>query len=103
MSFQRVTKRTQIEYENLLKEKGELGLFKYLLGRGVIERADFAFPEIMMLDKAEAFFSLARRTGNQNHFQIGIILRKAAHRLYLENKKNNNDYPTNMRFLNLVK
>ncbi len=99
----KVTTRTCEEYESILRSRGEAGLYKYALGLGVINRVDYAFTEVMLLDKSDAFFSLARGTGNDNYFVIGRVLRKAAHRLYRYAHKDNEEHPVNGRFLNLVK
>ena len=99
----RVTKREQANMESLLKERGEEGLFRHAIGHCVLNRIDYIFPEILLLDRADAFFSLARSTDNENFFLIGKILRKAAHKLYRTNHKSIKDHPTNMRFLNRVK
>lgn len=99
----KVTRRTREEYERLLSSRGEAGFYRYILGRGVIERVDYAFPEVLLLDRAEAFFAMARSTGNVQYFVIGRLLRKAAHRLYYNSRKSNIEHPINRRFLNIVK
>lgn len=99
----RVTKRIRDEYETLLKDAGEAKFFSHVFKSGVSARRHFDHPENMMLDQAEAFFALFRTTGNRNYFTIGKLLRRAAHKLYRDSKKNVQNYPSNKRFLDSVK
>ena len=99
----RVTKRIRDEYEALLKDVGESRFYSHVLGTGVLSRRHFEHPENMLLDQSEAFFILFRSTGNRNYFRIGRILRRAAHKLYLQSRKTDYFYPLNRRFLNIVR
>lgn len=99
----KVTKRIQDEYENLLKNVGEDKFLSHIFVNGVSARRHYEYPEITMLEQAEAFFSLFRTTGDYNYFTIGKVLRKGAHKLYRDGKKKNPNYPVNKKFLDLVK
>ena len=99
----KVTKRIQDEYETLLRDVGEDRFFTHVFGNGVSARRHYEYPEITMLEQAEAFFSLFRTTGDYNCFIIGKILRRAAHRLYRDGRSKNPEYPINKKFLNSIK
>jgi hypothetical protein len=99
----RITRSIRQDYETLLKNIGEVKFYRRVLGSGVIAAHENAHPEIMMLDQAEDFFALYRRTGNNNYFTIGKILRRASHTLYREFGRNVDEFPRNARFLNVVK
>ena len=98
----RVTKRVREEYETLLGNVGETKFYTHILGTGVLSRKHFEYPECMMLEQSEAFFALFRTTGNSNYFTIGKILRRAAHKLYRDSRRNNPEYPKNKKFLDLI-
>lgn len=89
-------------YEKSFKSLGAIKFYNKILGDGVLERNNCDYPEIELLNRAEDFFSLARRTGNDNYFCIGKILRKAAHRLYRDGQRRNSEYPVNTRFLRII-
>lgn len=99
----RLAKKLKQEYENLLISKGEEYFYKYAVGSGFMDRSNYERSEILMLDRAEAFFILFRQTGNDNYFTIGRILRKAAHRLYRNRIQSMEEPEVNARFLYLVK
>ena len=100
----RITGRIKQDYETLLTSTGEGRFYKHVLGSAVIAKYESGHPEIVMLDQAEDFFALYRRTGNENYFTIGRLLRRASHRLYREfNREDDKDFPVNRRFLNVVK
>lgn len=102
MATVRVTKKTLANYERCLKDKGELGLYCSIVGEGFNSRVHNTRPEVTILDRSDAFFALYRRTGNEDYFIIGKVLRRAAHRLYRQFNKMEIDRPINGRFLNLV-
>lgn len=95
------------EYVTIYRSQGSDKLFRHAVGRGVITATYIAFPEIILLDRSEEFFALYRTTGDIELFEIGVILRRAAHKIYREfckiYKKNDLLYPVNNRFLNIVK
>jgi hypothetical protein len=99
----RVTKRIRDEYETLLKNVGESKFYHNVFVAGVLARKRFEYPENMILDQSEAFFSLFRSTGNSNYFTIGRLLRRAAHRLYRDGHRKNTEYQNNKRFLYIVR
>ena len=103
MSVKRISEVQVKTYLEMLLEHGEDGLYRKAVGSGIIRYAsDIKNPEIELLDLAEAFFTLYRRTGDELHFTIGKVLRRAAHTLYRKLQK---DYSKeiNVRFLNVVR
>ena len=99
----RITRKIKQDYETLLKNVGELKFYRRVLGSCIISAHENEHPEIMMLDQAEDFFALYRRTGNDNYFTIGKILRRASHTLYREFHRSTDEFPRNARFLNVIK
>ncbi len=99
----RLNQRAKLEYEKLLEKEGGEKFYRHVLGAGLISRTETCHPEILMLDISEAFFSLYRQTGQDKHFLIGKLLRRAAHKLYAEFGKSVENYPKNERFIRLVK
>jgi len=89
-------------YVALLKNKGEDGLYRHIIGTGVMRSVKVANPEIELLDMAEAFFTKFRREGIDEYFVIGKILRRAAHKLYRQFLHINKEKQVNKRFLNVV-
>ena len=98
----RITKSVKEQYEALLDKEGEYKFYRHVLGQGFISRHRFDDPDLMMLDQSDAFFCLFRRTGNEKHFVIAKLLRRAAHKLYREFRRINDERPKNSRFLQLV-
>ena len=99
----KITKRIQTEYETLLKQVGEISFYNNILETGRASRRHYEFPEIIMLEQSESFFSLFRTTGDANYFTIGKLLRRCAHKLYRDGKKKNPEYPVNKKFLHSIK
>lgn len=90
-------------YITLLKRKGEEGLYRHIFGTGIMRSTKIENPEVEILDMSEAFFTLYRRSGKEDYFIIGKVLRKAAHALYRQFLRINKDKKINIRFLNIVK
>lgn len=97
----RISSQIQKEYESLLKDKGAKGFCSYIYASGINARKRLDDPDLMMLDQSEAFFSSFRRTGNQNFFVIGVLLRRVAHKLYREFLRKGLRQP-NKRFLQSI-
>lgn len=95
-------KDTIASYTKLLKLKGEEGLYRYVVGSGIIRATEIKSPEIELLDLSDSFFCLYRSSGKDEHFIIGKVLRRAAHRLYRQFLKINKDKQINSKFLNMV-
>jgi len=91
------------KYSKLLKNKGVDGIYRHVVAIGIINSVNVQNPEIEILDTAEAFFSLYRRTGENAYFEIARTLRKAAHKIYREFLRINSNKEINMRFLNVVR
>jgi len=94
-------------YLLVYKNNGEEKLFKHVIGNAILISTRVPYPEILLLDQSDEFFVMFRRTGDNNYFEIGRVLRRAAHKIYREfaktYKNNNLDYPINAKFLNIVK
>jgi hypothetical protein len=99
----RITNRIRDEYEALFKNVGEGKFYGHVLGSGALARNHLEYPEIAMIDQSDGFFALYRATGNIIYFNIGRVLRRAAHKLYREGRKKNPNYPVNKRFITIVK
>lgn len=56
-----IRKVTEDKYLNLLRAKGEAGLYKYSIGNGIIMSVRVKNPDIELLDMSEGFFCLYRR------------------------------------------
>lgn len=93
----RIPKKLADSYELTFLAKGEKGFYKHILGITHINSDEL--KELALLDQSEAFFAMARSTGNDNYFTIGTILRRAAHRLYRVYNKGGQ----NSRFLRMIK
>jgi hypothetical protein len=97
----RISPRIKDEYEILLKEEGADRFYFHILNNGFVAKYNHKNPEVMMLNQSDSFFSLFRTTGNINFFTIGVLLRKAAHKLYRDFRRKKTA-PINRRFLQIV-
>lgn len=98
-----IPQNIQKEYEKLFLKIGEMRFFNYIFTNGLSSKKYSEHPENIILDQSECFFSLFRSTGNENFFIIGKILRRVAHKLYRHYKKLYSIYPTNAKFLQIIK
>ena len=85
----------------LLKNKGEVGLYRQFVGKGIISSIDIIHPDIETLNLSDSFFSLYRSTGTKEYFIIAKALRKAAHTIYRQLLRLNKN-TINPRFLNVL-
>src|SRR5689334_14870938 len=103
MTIKQINKDLQIKYLNMLHQLGENGLFRRAVGTGLIESENINDPDLEILNLADAFFALHRRTGDENYFTIAKVLRRAAHVIYRELMRQNKDKKPNFqRFLNVI-
>lgn len=86
-------------YVNLLKSRGINNTYKYLIESDMLFDFDSKYP-LEMLEVSQGFFSLYRTSGNNDYFELGKVLRRAAHTLYRRNLIKNKII--NNKFLNLV-
>lgn len=90
-------------YISLLEERGEAGLYKFIVGNGIVQFASGSKnPDVDLLEISDCFFSLYRSSGEYNYFVVGKILRRGAHTIYRKLLKSKNR-PVNNKFLNIVK
>jgi hypothetical protein len=89
-------------YVVLLNNKGEDGLYRHVVGTGVMRSVKVPNPDLEILDMSEAFFTLFRRNGDEAYFIIGKVLRRAAHALYRQFLRINKEKQKSERFLNVV-
>lgn len=96
--------QTQIDSnKRILRNKGENGLYRHLVGLGILRSVKVRNPELEMLNLSDNFFSAARSSGDMECFIIGKALRRAAHHIYWQFLRLNKDKERNARFLNVVK
>lgn len=97
----KINRETKIEYEKILTYRGADNLFNFILSSAVCLQQEGKLADVIFLNESEGFFSLFRQTGNQNYFEIGKILRRAAHKLYRNRLKTTKVIDN--RFLNRIK
>ncbi len=97
-----LTPKAANSYVQILHEKKELGFFKHIISAGIKRTITSDNADVEVLDLSEQFFSLNRRTPNEDYFTIGKILRKAAHTLNRNFNKIDVNRPKNPKFLQLV-
>jgi len=91
------------DYVSMLKKYGEEGLYRRSIGAGFLRLTKIESPDLEILDYSDAFFALYRRTGEEEYFSIGKVLRRAAHAIYRELMRQNKEKKPNFqRFLNVV-
>ena len=103
MNSVRIAEDVAENFVKRLQTKGEEALYRYSIAQGIIRSAQQDNSEVEVLNLAEAFFLLYRRTGEDNYFVIGRILRRAAHTLYRHFMRNKIGKAPNKRFLSVVR
>lgn len=105
METQRISTKQQEDYLKKLDERGEFGLYKFILGsvlnnwsRGIGVKN----PDVELLDLSESFFSLSRATGDKKSFLLGKVLRKVSHKLYRVTRAVDKKKVSNDRFIRSV-
>lgn len=99
----KLSSATREKYINFFDTYGEEGLYKRIVGSGLLSSAQIPDPEVRILDDSEGFFILFRRSGEEKFFVIGKVLRRAAHVIYRELMRQNKDRKPNFqRFLNAI-
>ncbi len=103
MGQRKISEKVGKDYIQALTDMGPEALCFELVKRGLNEAKNTTTPELDLLEFAEAFFILHRRTENYGYAEVGKIVRKAAHIVYRELlKKDKNKAPNPERFLTLV-
>ena len=98
-----VPKRIKDSYLNMLVTFGEDGLFQRCVGQGMMKSADYKDVDLKMLDLATSFYKLFKRTGNERFATISRAQKRAAHVVYRQLLRINEDKrPNHKRFLTLV-
>lgn len=85
-----------------LTKRGEEGFYRHLVAIGVKRSVSVKSPQDEMLELAESFLQLNRRTGEQIHADLYRLFRRAAHALYRQFNDNNTKSKVNNRFLHAV-
>ena len=102
MAAKKLTDTLVKTYLEMLMLHGEDGLYRKVIGHGIIRYAsDVKAPEVEILDLSEAFFAAYRRGEDEMFFTIGKVLRRSAHTLYRKIRKDAE--VVNKRFLNVVR
>lgn len=103
MASKQVPKKIKMSYLSILDTYGEEGLFQRCVGAGMLHSATVGDVDIEMLDLAESFLALYRRTGEEKFALISKIQKRAAHVVYRQLLRIHKDKkPNYKRFLNLV-
>jgi len=97
-----LTTKSAGSYVQILRDKNEPGFLKHIIAAGIKRTLTSDNADVEVLDLSEQFFSLNRRTPNEDYYTIGKILRKAAHILYRNFNKINKNRQKSDRFLHLV-
>ena len=103
MKQRKITEEIGNDYIKALSDMGPHRLCDKIVERALDSKDDILYPELDILEFAEAFFALHRRTENYKYSEVGQIVRRAAHIVYRESLKNDkNKTPNKERFLTLV-
>ena len=103
MSSKPVPKIVKDSYLNMLITYGENGLFQRCVGKGMIRSTEIKDIDVKMLDLAVSFYKLFKRTGNEKFAIISRALKRAAHVLYRQLLRINEEKkPNYKRFLTLI-
>jgi len=89
-------------YLQLLKALGEDGLYKKCIGQALMQSANVKDPDVGLLDCADGFLILYRRTEDDAYIALNRILRRAAHVVNRELMRQNAKKKTDGRFLRAV-
>lgn len=101
MKQRKISEEVGKDYLKALETLGPNTLCDELVKRGLDD--SIKNPELDLLEFAEAFFLLYRRTENYSYAEIGKVIRRAAHIVYRELlKKDKNKAPNHERFLTLI-
>lgn len=92
----------RLAYLEYLKKHGEQILYKRTVGEGLIAIVDNPEIDFLLLDYSDSFFTLYRKTGEEEYFTLGKILRRAAHVIYRQIMKQNENRLPNNRFLYMI-
>jgi hypothetical protein len=98
-----LSKDDALYFKTVLKRKGSEGLYRHLIGAGILKSISGNSSDFEMLNKSNFFFSLFRSTGEDAYFELGKVFRRAAHTLYRQLFKINKDKKKSDKFLNVVR
>ncbi len=96
----KVSARTATDFQDIFLKRGRDYFYKKVFSSAEQALNDKE-SDIILLEQAEAFFSLFRSTGNKNMFEIAKILRRVAHKVY-RMKVKRDPSKKNSKFLQLV-
>lgn len=100
----KISQETAKQYIEILKNQGYEGLFQRAFDKIFPILGNSPDADIQLLDLAESFFSLFRRTGEEDYFVVGRALRRAAHAINRELLKKNKDKKINLKkFITRIK
>jgi len=98
-----ISATVQEEYLKEFKRIGTEKFFESVLLSASKSIKDYSkSTELIILDQAESFFALYRKTGNDSYSEIAKILRRVAHKVYRAKRKINKEMPTNRKFLEMI-
>lgn len=102
----KISDKVRETHIKLLNRLGEQGLYERSVGAGMIQSTKIKHPEVTILNLSESFYSLYRSTGDESYAVISKVLRKAAHTIHRQLKKQGADpldYQESKRFLTLCR
>jgi len=95
------------KYRKMLQNEGEEGIYKTFIGAGMLHLQQSISSsedniDVVLLDRAEMFFDIYRKTNDDDFFILGKACRRAGHTLYRLLLNQNKRNPNFERFLNAV-
>jgi len=94
-----ISKKQRETHLRMFHKLGPDRFYHKVIGAGMIHSVETPDPEVAMLNTAEGFLYLFRRTGNEEFLLISKILRRAAHVVYRQLMRQNKEKKPNRRFI----
>lgn len=102
MAIKKLTQQQQKEFLKLLRSNKEVGVYQKAVGKAIFDSPIQANQDVILMDLSDSFFAVFRQTGEEEYFLIGKALRRAAHTVYRELRRQNKTKPVNKRFLYMI-
>lgn len=102
MVTKKLTQQQQKDYLKLLHSNKETGVYQKAVGKAIFSSPIQANQDVILMDLSDSFFAVFRQTGEEEYFLIGKALRRAAHTVHRELRRQNKNKPINARFLHII-